>query len=61
MLLSYSRDFFLQRILCTVRFGFRLLVFRLPFVHLKVEFLHLLSQFALVLLGRVDILLELVL
>jgi hypothetical protein len=49
MLLSYSRDFLLQSILCTVCFGLCLFVFP-----------HLLSQFALVLLGRVDILLELV-
>jgi hypothetical protein len=60
MLLSYSRDFLLQSILCTVRFGLCLLVFPFPLVHLKIEFLHLLSQFALVLLGRVDIFLELV-
>jgi hypothetical protein len=60
MLLSYSRDFFLQSILCTVCFGLCLLVFPFPLVNLKVEFLNLLSQFALVLLGRVDIFLELV-
>jgi hypothetical protein len=35
-------------------------VFPFPLVNLKVEFLNLLSQFALVLLGRVDIFLELV-
>jgi hypothetical protein len=61
VLLSYSRDFFLQRVLCTVRFSFCLLVLPFPLVHLKVELLHLLSQLALVLLGRVDIFFKLVL
>lgn len=61
MLLSYSRNFLLQRILCTVCFGFRLFMFRLPLFHLEIEFLHLLSQFALILLSGVDIFLKLVL
>lgn len=61
MLLSYSRNFFLQRILSTVRFSFCLLVFRLPLFHLEIEFLHLLPQFALILLSGVDVLLKLVL
>ena len=61
MLLSYSRNFFLQRILSTVRFSLCLLVFRLPLFHLEIEFLHLLSQFALILLSGVDVLLKLVL
>jgi hypothetical protein len=60
MLLSYSRDFLLQSILCTVCFGLCLLVFPFPLVDLKIEFLDLLSQFALVLLSCVDIFLELV-
>lgn len=60
MLLSYSRDFLLQSILCTVCLRFCLLVFPFPLVNFKIEFLHLLSQLALILLGRVDIFLELV-
>jgi len=61
VLLSYSRNFFLQRILSTVRFSFGLLVFRLPLLDLKIEFLHLLSQFALILLSSVNVLFKLVL
>ena len=61
MLLSYSRNFFLQRILCAVCFCLCLLVLSLPFIDLEIQSLDLLPQLALILLGGVDILLELIL
>jgi hypothetical protein len=61
VLLSYSRNFFLQRVLCAVCFCLCLLVLSLPFIDLEVQLLDLLPQLALVLLGGIDILLELIL